>query len=422
MQSKDKTKDKLLEELARLQTEINELKKTELNSKEIKTELTAQHRLYLDFTNSLPGGVYRIRVFPNGRSDENWQNTEEAPYKFEFINDGFCEIFKVTRQVAENNPALLVSRIVDADRPGFARMNSKANLELSPFLWEGRLKIEGEIVWIHFESIPMPLENGEVIWTGMLYDITEHKKTEQRLKIKTEALAKANAEKDKFFSIIAHDLRSPLNSIFGLSRILVEQIQQKDFEKVAAHSEVINQTSQNAIDLLMNLMEWSQSKTGMMKYNPDYFDMKDIIEENLFVFTDIAEQKSIILNSSLSSTIPVYADKDMINTIVRNLVSNAVKFTNQGGIINISTRINIEQVTVSIRDTGVGMSTSFIEKIFSMDENCSTLGTQNETGTGLGLVLCREFIEKHKGKIWIESMPGKGSVFYFTIPRQPGMD
>ncbi|WP_022667439.1 PAS domain-containing sensor histidine kinase [Desulfospira joergensenii] len=422
MNSKKRTKDQLLEEVTRLRTEIKELKKAELDFKQTKKELTEQRRLYLDFTNSLPGGIYRIRVFPSGKSDETWQDTEDAPYEFEFVNDGFCEILKVSRQVAENNPALLVSRVVDEDRPGFARMNSKANQEMSPFLWEGRLLIEGEITWIHFESIPMPLENGEIIWTGMLYDITEHKKTEQALKIKTKALSKANAEKDKFFSIVAHDLRSPLSSISGLSRILCQEIQNKNFEKVEAYSEMIHQTSQNSVDLLMNLMEWSQSQTGMMKYNPGHMELKDIMEENIFIFTDIAEQKSIILTSDLSSEIPIYADKDMMSTIVRNLVSNAVKFTEPGGEINISARIDKDKVIVSIKDTGIGMSESFIEKIFTIGENCSTPGTQNETGTGLGLVLCREFIEKHQGEIWVESMPGKGSAFYFTIPGHPDMD
>lgn len=416
MECQDKTKDQLLKEIAQLKVQNRKFKIKERDHEKVKETLTYQRKLYLDFTNSLPGGIYRIRVFPSGQLEKKWVNQTKAPYEFEFINDGFCKIFKVSRQVAESNPALLSNRIVEADKAEFAKLNSKANIELTPFLWEGRLMIENEIVWIHFESLPILLENGDVIWTGMLYDISEHKKTEQALKIKTKELHKANVEKNKFFSIISHDLRSPLSSIVALSRILAEHVQEKDLEKIEKYSEMIRYSSQNSLDLLTNLIEWSQSQTGILTFNPIHFQIVDVINESLLIFTDIAEQKSIIITSELPSQMTAYADKEMISTILRNLLSNAIKFTNPGGNIYITAKLNQGNVQVSICDTGVGMSKTFIEKTFTIGENRSTSGTQHEAGTGLGLILCKEFIERHKGKIWVESELEKGSIFYFTLP------
>jgi signal transduction histidine kinase len=170
------------------------------------------------------------------------------------------------------------------------------------------------------------------------------------------------------------------------------------------------------MELLKNLMEWSQSQTGRMKFNPTYFDLNETIKQIELLLSENARQKSQTITKVLPSNIPVFADKPMINAVLRNLLSNAIKFTNHGGTIKISASLDPEVITVAISDNGIGMSKERIEMLFQIDESYSTQGTENETGTGLGLILCKEFVDKHKGKLWVESAVGKGSTFYFSLP------
>lgn len=252
------------------------------------------------------------------------------------------------------------------------------------------------------------------IWVWLLRK--QVKKKTENINFKNQELQKLNAEKDKFLSIIAHDLRSPFNSIIGFSDLLVAQANKKDIKNIIEYSKFISDSSQRAMDLLTNLMEWSLSQTGRINFNPEYFKIDDVIHKIVLLFSDIAMQKSIVITKETPSSKMVYADKEMISTVLRNLISNAIKFTPQGGCITILSEVKQNKVEVSLRDSGVGLSESSIEKLFKTDTNDSSPGTQNEQGTGLGLILCKEFIEKHKEKIWVKSELGKGSVFYFTLP------
>jgi signal transduction histidine kinase len=233
---------------------------------------------------------------------------------------------------------------------------------------------------------------------------------------KNTELASANAQKDKFFSIIAHDLKSPFNSVMGFSELLVEKVKDKDYDGIVKYAEIILQSSERAVELLMNLMDWARSQTGRMEFIPEHFEMVELINEITFLFEDTAGQKSITIKKMLPHFAPVFADKAMINTVLRNLITNAVKFTKPGGEIIIAATENQTEIVVSVKDNGVGIPQDMLGKLFRIDENFSTPGTNNEKGTGLGLILCKEFIDKHGGKIWVESLEGKGSVFFFAIP------
>jgi len=250
---------------------------------------------------------------------------------------------------------------------------------------------------------------------SVISDITERKAVEEEIRLKNSELQKLNSEKDKFFSIIAHDLKSPFNSIIGFSDLLVEQVRERDFEGIEEYARVILSSSERVMNLLTNLMEWTRSQTGRMNFNPKEIDLVNLINDNLQLFDKIAEQKSITITSDLPTSLTVQADESMINTVVRNLISNAIKFTHPGGEIALSVEGKEREVIVSVRDTGVGIPQSTIEKLFRIDENFSTTGTQKEVGTGLGLILCKEFVEKHNGKIWVESEQGKGSTFIFSL-------
>jgi len=273
------------------------------------------------------------------------------------------------------------------------------------------------IKWVSTSKIPFIDGNGEIIGViGISMDITEHKQAEEEIKSKNKELQNLNATKDRFFSIIAHDLKSPFNSIVGFSKLLVEKVKENNYNGIERYAGIILQSSEHALELIMNLMEWSRSQTGRIEFNPEYFEIVDFITGITPLFADIAGQKSIIIKKDLPPNSPVFADKAMVSTILRNLISNAIKFTRPGGEIVIKAKEQPNELIVSVSDNGVGISAVTMGKLFRIDENYTTPGTNNEKGTGLGLILCKEFAEKLGGKIWVESLEGKGSTFYFTLP------
>ena len=271
----------------------------------------------------------------------------------------------------------------------------------------------------HAASVsPVFGQEGQLISiVGVSRDITEQKQAEKALKESEARLKELNATKDKFFSIVAHDLRSPFNSIIGFSELLGGLIQEKDYEGIKEYAGIIQNSSQKVMDLLLNLLEWSHSQTGRMEYNPEYIGISTLINNIAELLYDQAHQKSVIVSLNLQHNLVAFADKAMVSTMLRNLVSNAVKFTPPGGKVTVSTKQVQDDLIISVTDNGVGIKKEDIKKLFRLDENHSTLGTQNEKGTGLGLILCKEFAEKHGGKIWVESEFGKGSTFYLTIPQ-----
>jgi len=269
------------------------------------------------------------------------------------------------------------------------------------------------VVWQNNEVI----ENGEPIGTiSFGLDITERKKIEDALKESEARLKELNATKDKFFNIIAHDLKNPFNNILGFSELLVEQMKEKDYSDIEKYAEAINRASCRAMDLLTNLLDWSRSQTGRIEFNPEYNDMVLIINDVIELTGDLARSKSISINLKSEEKIPFIGDRSMISTVIRNLLSNAIKFSFKGGNIEITAAENEKEVIVSVSDNGTGISKENTEKLFKIGDLVSTQGTNNEKGTGLGLILCKEFIDKHGGKIRAESEIGKGSRFIFSIP------
>jgi signal transduction histidine kinase len=236
------------------------------------------------------------------------------------------------------------------------------------------------------------------------------------LKITNQKLQELNATKDKFFSIIAHDLRSPFTSIIGFSELLADQIIDKEYDNIEQYAGFIKQSSKQAMDLLTNLLEWARSQTNKIEYKPEKIDLAHLIEETALMFDQIALPKGITIKRILNHNLEVMADKHMIATVIRNLISNAIKFTSPGGEISVSAQKDQEEIVVKVSDNGVGIPANRIEKVFQIDNNNSTLGTANEEGTGLGLILCKTFVEKSGGWIKVESEEGKGSVFSFSIP------
>lgn len=238
----------------------------------------------------------------------------------------------------------------------------------------------------------------------------------RNLKKNEDALIEANNTKDKFFSIIAHDLKNPFSTLLGFSGMLIHDYDKFDDNTKKAFINDIHQSSEHMYDLLENLLNWSIMQTGGMKCEAQPINMAVIVDESVELLKKGAEEKGIALVSTLDSNTKVSADLNMVNTVVRNLLSNAVKFTEEGGEIRISSRENGDFQEITISDSGVGINAEDLGKLFMPGVRHTSYGTRSETGTGLGLILCKEFVEKNGGTIRAESKPGKGSSFIFTLP------
>ncbi len=240
----------------------------------------------------------------------------------------------------------------------------------------------------------------------------------ERLKAEKSELRmqQLNTDKDRFISILSHDLRSPFNNLLGLSDVLTENIHQLHINEIEKLATQIETTARSTSNLLEDLLMWARSQQGRIPFNPQLISFREICTNVLEPLNPLADAKTLTINYSAPYGTKIFADIDLIKTVLRNLVSNAIKFTFTGGVININAEENPEYITISVSDNGVGIPPDDLKKLFSISEVLSTKGTANEKGTGLGLLLCKEFVEKHGGKIWVKSEVGKGSEFIFTLP------
>jgi len=242
-------------------------------------------------------------------------------------------------------------------------------------------------------------------------------KTHLQLKSAREDLKEANATKDKFFSVIAHDLSNQFHVLLGLSDLLILNENSFDETKKSDYIKKINQSSYDLYKLLQNLLDWSRLQQDRFRWRPQKINLRHLVAATLLTLTVQAEEKKIGLTSHLIADLYAYGDPNTIEMVIRNLVLNAIKFTHPGGAIRITGRKNEEYQEITVADTGIGIAAENIEKLFRIDVHYSTHGTNNEKGTGLGLILCKDFIGKNRGRIWVESKKGQGSRFIFTVPR-----
>lgn len=393
---------------------IDALKQREL---EIVEALNLKRDLYTDLANSLPTGMYRTRVFYDvSLIEDKWSSSKDTPYVIEFANDRFYEILHLDKLSLDKNPGIINDLIYEEDKVEFARLNVEANLHKIPFSWEGRFLINDKIIWIHFKSIPRLLENGDIIWTGTLEDISRRKQTEQVIRHKNAQLQKLNSDKDYLMSVLAHDLKSPFNTILGFMDLLINNLRSFDIDEIEKQLILVNDSALNAFRLLEDILLWARSQSNNLQFEPKKVIFKLVCDKIIDTLKPNAQNKNISINYIESEQISVYADINMLNTILRNLISNAVKFTNSGGSITINAQQSDSCTTVTVSDNGVGIAPDMLTKLFDIKVVYSTKGTAQEKGTGLGLLLCKEFVNKHGGKIWVESQLNKGSEFKFTLP------
>jgi PAS domain S-box-containing protein len=255
-------------------------------------------------------------------------------------------------------------------------------------------------------------------FSTLFYDVTDRELAREKIEKYNRELEELNRNKDTFFSIIAHDLRSPFNSIIGFSNLMKEDVNSLSANEIKEYAGFINLTAVQTLRLLENLLNWARLQQGKINFNPEKIRMDDAINEVFLMYTEVAKKKEITLINRFDSDVDIYGDEEMLKTILRNLVSNAIKFTGAGGQVTISLKDMGDHVVVEITDTGTGISDEHQKKLFQGGVNQSTPGTGNEKGTGLGLILCKDFVEKHGGSIRVESEEGKGSKFFFSLPKK----
>jgi two-component system sensor histidine kinase/response regulator len=272
--------------------------------------------------------------------------------------------------------------------------------------------------YIWFEAVGQNLLNNPAINAVVvnIRDITTNKESEIKLRQNQIQLRDLNATKDKLFSIIAHDLRSPFNTILGFSDVLIKKAKKEHNGESKRISEIISSSARNTLVLLENLLYWAKSQSGQLSFNPGNINLLLTTNEIIGLLDSAAKIKDIKLNNLHQAEIFIYADIHMLKTTLLNLISNAIKFTNIGGEIDISSKSDQIKIEIVVSDNGIGMSKDIINKLFTLDPEVVANGTANEKGSGLGLILCKDFVEKHSGQIWVESEIGKGSQFKFTMP------
>jgi len=279
------------------------------------------------------------------------------------------------------------------------------------------IRKDGSTIYVDFNGkIEYSVDNQFVRSHCVFNDTTMQKKAENTLIKSEERLRELNATKDKFFSIIAHDLKNPFNDLMGFTQLLALNIDKYSKSKIEQFIHIIHQSSKLAYNLLENLLDWSRTQTGTLRYTPEKILINTLVDENIDLLESTSRNKNIQIISKIENPIHAFADKNMIRTVIRNLISNGIKYTNNGGTIHLKSSDKNNICEISITDTGIGISKENVTKIFKLDESFSTIGTDKEKGTGLGLILCKEFVEKNGGELKVESKPGKGSTFSFTLP------
>ena len=390
-----------MKELEQLRRRVKELENIEAENKIILRELAFEKDLLYSLMNNIPDTIYFkdknsrfVRVNKAQAQILGLDDPEEAIGKsdFDFFTKKHAsEAFNDEQNIMQTGKALIakVEKIRRAD---------------------------GQYRYVSATKVPITDYMGKYIGlAGISRDITEVRKADDKIKKYSEELAKSNSSKDKFFSIIAHDLKSPFTSLLGIADFLSSNIDELGIEEIKVLSESISKSANGVFRLLENLLQWARLHTGRLRFSPEILNINEAVASVVELYHDQMLKKEIIFENRIPDHLNVFADKNMTAAVVRNLISNAIKFTKPGGRITLFSSVQNDMANISVCDEGVGIAEDLKEKLFRIDECISTAGTANEKGTGLGLVLSKEFVEKNGGTIRVESLPGKGSEFTFSL-------
>jgi signal transduction histidine kinase len=370
---------------------------------------------------------------------EQLQSTFGEEYNIETSDSGedALEFFKELMDEGQQVPVIISDYIMPGMKGDeLLKEIHKLSPESLKILLTGQASIEGISNAINnaqlYRFIAKPWDKADLVLTvkeavkSFIQEIKIRKQNKKLLELnasleeqvaqRTEELREANAAKDKFFSIIAHDLKSPFNALLGLSDAMLENWEIFENEDKLEFVQDIHNTSKNTYALLQNLLEWSRSQIGSLQINPEVFNPVELVNENIMVLKQHADTKQISITNKINNEVLCQADKNMISTVFRNLISNAIKFTNPQGNITITGCTKNEYHEFSVTDNGIGMNEKTKDDLFKLNSKTQRAGTSEESGTGLGLLLCKEFVEKNGGEIAVTSKENEGSTFSFTLP------
>lgn len=338
--------------------------------------------------------------------------------KFSFVNPAGAKILR-SASLPELIGKPVASVIHPESKKGFLnKIKSILNGQNEPTFEERFIRRDASVFVGEVTLIKTTFQSNPAIQL-IVNDITDRKKAEQLLNENEIRLKELIEAKDKFLSIIAHDLRSPFNSILGFLNLLQDQYQEINDSERKAYLTLIDDSVNKTLKLLENLLEWAKSQSDKISFQPEKQKLMPIIENAAESMNSALKLKKLKLSFSVPESLEIYADANMLSTVFQNLLSNAVKYSNPEGEIIISAASKNERVEISVSDSGVGISEEIKSKLFRIDEQAITSGTFNEKGSGLGLILCKDFVEKHGGEIWVESELEKGSRFTFSLPVKP---
>lgn len=273
------------------------------------------------------------------------------------------------------------------------------------------------ICHLEYSFIPIKNESKEITgYIAYISEITKRKKAELLLEAQAKELQKINLNKDKFFSIIAHDLKSPFNAILGFTELMLQNYNDLDDATFIKGLQTIESAGNHAYKLVENLLLWSKNQTKGNIFTPEWLSLNKQIKESLILADSAIQNKELEVSFKQKQIFNIFTDRNMIDLVLRNLISNSIKFTHKKGKISVTISVNDQEILTSITDNGLGISENKLSTLFEINKPQNTLGTENEQGTGLGLILCKDFIENMGGKIWVESTLGIGSTFTFSLP------
>jgi len=386
-----------------LENQIVELKK-QIEILKFQSSIKSDKEIREDYYNSILNNI----------GDPVFVKDDQS--RFVIVNDAFSTIFSLSRENIIGKT--LAEDVSPEEQEIFLKIDKQVLEDGIENINEETLTIRGgKTRTISTRKTRFIDSEGKKYLVGVIHDITERKKSEVSLKESEQQLKELNTTKDKLFSIIAHDLRTPFTNIIGLTGLLIDN--SIDFEESEKYIKILNSSAKNTLILLDNLLNWAKSQTGQLIFKPEKIIISNVIQEIIALNKLHSDTKSISVSYTSSNDLEVFADVNMLRTVLRNLISNAIKFTNTGGHVNIKSILKNNHVEISISDNGIGMNEEKHKFLFEIISNTTTLGTANENGSGLGLVLCKEFVNKNGGTIWAESEEGKGSCFKFTLPLNP---
>lgn len=377
--------------------------------KEYEEELRKSRERYDHLVSGIPIGVFILRI------------NEGSPAVFEYMSEPMRQLVGLDNLLTDIPISAYFDLILPECRPRFEEAYQHSISQFQPFDWSGGITLNGKVRFFRIKSMPEKSNEAEWRWNGILIDITDQIESNRALEAKNKELLNALSEKDKFFSIIAHDLKNPFNAFLGLTRIMVDDFSSLSRDELHEFVDAMSASASKLHELLENLLEWSRVQRNVIPFDPQVYPFREIISDtSLLPVFEQAEAKGIFLDINYPKDLLVYGDFHMLGSCLRNLISNAVKFTNRKGHVVISAeRYHAGEIRISVKDEGIGMKPEMISKLFKLNEQVSRPGTEGESSTGLGLILVHDFMQRHQGRIEVDSTPEKGSKFSLILPKVP---